>query len=530
MTDYTNLEKYAKIYNILNKILSVYVASKSQKIQLINEFESLRKTEPNSEVVKYCTSVFDSLTKLEEMSEIDDQQFLHGANFSPNACKDRSINIGGVRITVLYKTALPPGPRQHYIIESTTNDYKKMFGRFVLYKSSSDLGVIKLKLYGGESIPFGKPNDYVTSTLINMKLQTFIQDNDSSIPNYTLPFNRESYGKLSNKDKDIYFKSRFKDIVETKEHTNLLIALTKNPYVLKYFRTRKICNSSRALTNLSKWLYKFNIKCGRFNRSLEDGGPHFTSKDLAVFKKKHKLSVSAITNNVFLNINYITIFRIIAAYYKRYFEATTHLPTELFTSRVQIYDDPKIFTISTYELIVKERDNGQQFKYFYIKYFVQGFSDKEYTYPLFIVPEDSYTLPWGVYDCYVPSGLYFCKPLEYFSQCPIYNKKECEQRKVADYYFIGDLLSGGTIPPLGEDGEDEEENKVWLNQLRRDATQYCKFSDGKSIIRRNGPGKTCRYMRSGRKNTSNSLVGCCSEDPWKRFCVWEGSACMAKSY
>ena len=46
MTDYTNLEKYAKIYNILNKILSVYT-SKSEKIKLINEFESLRKTEPN---------------------------------------------------------------------------------------------------------------------------------------------------------------------------------------------------------------------------------------------------------------------------------------------------------------------------------------------------------------------------------------------------------------------------------------------------------------------------------------------------
>lgn len=422
--------KLKKMYNILMNILSVYT-SKTKKDTLTDAFKQLKNGVPDeyseNEFFIWCNTLFD--LEYEQKDSLTQQENVNWTS--------RSVDVDDdIKITILYK--YERNHRIHYVIESTTKDTTKSLGRFVLYESSSDLGVLKLEMELQNEGTYYKPNDYVTSTLINMKLQAFIHNLD----------------KVDEALDDDNLRKQIE------------VTLTRNPYVINYFTTRKICNSSPALNTITNWINCLGIKCGEFLKKTpgtycfyeKSNIPHPLYYDpylLARFINDHQLDVElrSIPTNVGLNFFYIKIFRIIAAYYKAKFVAVSP-PVKLFSS-IQKFKEQETFTINTYQTIVKEKGTNNKFKYFYIEYkILTGFDwinpNEWYNFPLCIVPVDSSTLPFGVYDCYVPGGLYFCKPLEYQIQCSWKYSVECGRRtmgQVDQYYFFGDLLSGWIIPP-----------------------------------------------------------------------------------
>ena len=103
-------------------------------------------------------------------------------------------------------------------------------------------------------------------------------------------------------------------------------------------------------------------------------------------------------------------------------------------------------------------------------------------------------LPFGVYDCYIPGGLYFCKPIEYAKQCPFQTSNvlpdECKRRKLGEagqYYFIGDLLSGWIIHPMqqGQQQQQQQQPQHQFPQQQRQPTSYGK-AEKKTFLPRGG--------------------------------------------
>lgn len=470
-------ETLLNLYYILNNILSVYTNDTDKK-QLIRNFLSFEQSRYSENIFlnqffHWCNNLFNLIQKQ--------------TNPEPETCPSRQF--GRIKITILYKYTRDR--RNHYVIES--EDVKNKLGRFVLYESLSDFGILKLKIKD-----YMKLNDYVTSTLINLEVQTWIRQLDKN-------------GEIDETKRDQYNEEakRMKKIEDT---------LIANPYVIYYFDTRTICNSSPGLNILTNWIRCLNINCGEFttpSKSFEPYPLYFDSYLLARFINDHQLDVElgSIPTNVGLDVDYIKIFRIIAAYYKKNFIAVS--PKTIEFSRTLLFERPSqcdwasdtwkeqpniLFTITTYQLKVKELETGNLFKYFYMEYKVNGFNwinpEELYTYPLCIVPDNSSMLPFGVYDCYIPGGLYFCKPIEYAKQCPFQTSNvlfdECKRRELGEagqYYFIGDLLSGWIIPPMqqGQQQQQQQQPQHQFPQQQRQPTSYGKAKNKTCLPSRKKP-------------------------------------------
>ena len=484
--EYNKQSEYSPLYNFLNNnVLSSHLQQRNwTELELkFNYF--LDNTEIPEPVETYCTEVFESFRELNDASD----EF--GSLCSGAACQNRSIRIGSTIFTILFR--IVNNQKCNYLIQSFDDDVDyKSLGTFVVYQSSSDLGMLKYRIFDRDTNQlFGKLNDYVTSTFINMDLQSYIQQCHSTIPNFTRVGGPSGSPAIKRynilldahqpQEAVAYYQNNKDEMTnernqkENRTHvwgsdptcpdnyhycnsnpygycvpglncndpnsqgpeislvTTFLTALSKNPYVIDYFGNRSRCPlADQFMENLMN-IPETN-KCGQTEfDSLEQ---------------------------------YEEIFKDLAQQYKQAFEATGGA-RELFTTQVAFSrhhtlncvrpdsvkgfsQQSKIFNIWAYELAIEENSTGNRFKYFYMEYSTNfpGYGAL-YTYPLLIIPEDSYTLPWGVYDCYVPGGLYFCKPVEYLKQCPIKSKDECSKRSLTPtYLFIGDLLSGETIPPL----------------------------------------------------------------------------------
>ena len=494
--EYNNQSNYSHLYNFLNnKVLSSHLSNRKWN-KLEKHFNRLKNNtykpghwayqddiEAHKPVETYCTEVFDAFRKLNDASP-EFRALCSGA-----ACRDRSIRIGSTIFNILFR--IVNNQKCNYLIQSFDVDYKSL-GTFVVYQSSSDLGMLKYRIFDSSTGRlFSKLNDYVTSTFINMDLQSYIQQCHSTIPNFTRVGGPSGSPAIKRynilldahqpQEAVAYYQNNKEEMTnernqkENRTHvwgsdptcpdnyhycnsnpygycvpglncndpnsqgpeislvTTFLTALSKNPYVIDYFGNRSRCPlADQFMENLMN-IPETN-KCGQTEfDSLEQ---------------------------------YEKIFKDLAQQYKQAFEATGGA-RELFTTQVAFSrhhtlncvrpdsvkgfsQQSKIFNIWAYELAIEENSTGNRFKYFYMEYSTNfpGYGAL-YTYPLLIIPEDSYTLPWGVYDCYVPGGLYFCKPVEYLKQGPIKSKDECSKRSLTPtYLFIGDLLSGETIPPL----------------------------------------------------------------------------------
>lgn len=132
----------------------------------------------------------------------------------------------------------------------------------------------------------------------------------------------------------------------------------------------------------------------------------------------------------------------------------------MYTYKFELYGI--IVSVNLYKLQIKDIDE-KIYDYYYIKYnmnddnFIQPYVNTSYYFPLFIIPISSKVNQYGIYDCYMPGCLYFCKPFEYIQQCSI-TYTECTVRRVFNYYFIGDKLSEYTVFTNKDNEQQAEEN------------------------------------------------------------------------
>ena len=181
--EYNNQSNYSPLYNFLNnKVLSSHLQQRKWTEQKWNELElNFKNIKDNTDIPEpvetYCTEVFEAFRELDNASA-EFRSLCSGA-----ACQNRSIRIGSTIFTILFR--IVNNQKCNYLIQSFDVDYKSL-GTFVVYQSSSDLGMLKYRIFNRDTNQiFGKLNDYVTSTFINMDLQSYIQQCHSTIPNFT---------------------------------------------------------------------------------------------------------------------------------------------------------------------------------------------------------------------------------------------------------------------------------------------------------------------------------------------------------
>jgi len=299
---------------------------------------------------------------------------------------------------------------------------------FSAYQSNSEMGTWRLKYiiyhWNGARI-YEKPGDYVTGTFIHLSLQSFIFDNFKNLNDFIGEYEQDE---------------KIKKFINTrKQELDSCIKSDSN-------------SSFNKLNSFSKEIY---AQCGYFNRYQS---PNILI-DLPKIKKKINEFVDV--NNIDINklfkfkfdseklIDfYIQIVSIIKEFIILNFKVSSKI--------IKVYNYTFIYeqleiNVEVFNLIITDNSDKKNYSYSYIEYTFNNctenfkdFCNKKYYFPYFIIPQDSKVNCFGVYDCFMNSYIYFCKPIEYKIQC--YLEDECEKRSMGDnYYFIGDFLSEYTV-------------------------------------------------------------------------------------
>ena len=346
---------------------------------------------------------------------------------------------------ILYTTVTE---RFYTVIESISIQ-NNINTKFVVYRSLSEVGTWRLACSGGYGIMFmklQKPGDYVTGTFIHIKLQLFINNNIETVIKID--------GKLNTEDDALISSKYIRDFIEYRE--NMLCDSDE------FSKLRDFCKNIKSLCG--------DYGDGRGKKQFIINGE--VSEKIKIFMESNDLKYREYDNNddIYMN-DYKYILQIIKEYIEKKFvkisEPKFQYSYNFNINRINIID------INVYEQEMKSLNNSETYLYYYIEYKINisdnnelesdytsdSYSDNEnenenkiikgenlfpktYNAPLFIIPTQSKITNYGVYDCYITGCFYFCKPIEYRTQCEIKWGKECNKREIGfNYLFIGDIIS-----------------------------------------------------------------------------------------
>jgi len=343
-------------------------------------------------------------------------------------------------------------------IKSTNNNHTESFS---LYSSNSEMGMWRLAIPHGTM--YDKLNDYITTTFVHISLQKFIS---------------EKYNYVAG------------------------IYPLKNHYMLDeksdMFRTfvdggGEVCQNE-TYNELSTFVKEIKAICGELVKDvLFDYDIDSNMEKVKTFIDNHQLGLSyskdlSNYDNKFLH-NRIFIIKVIQKYIELKFnilgqeEMIYHYTTEL--TRKSSPEKITDIDCNVYKLIIT--DGLDSFEYYYLDYklnnnlifkeYSNDFINQTYYIPLFIIPQNTRVNHFGVYNCYMPSSFYFCKPMDYLNQIigefplpgtvmhhDVLIKRNIQVPKGFNFYlFIGDLISPFTFK--SDNKEASISNSTKLSQL-----------------------------------------------------------------
>jgi hypothetical protein len=302
-------------------------------------------------------------------------------------------------------------------------DTNEKISSFWVYRSNSELGIWRLcisstynidKMISGKGTWYkGNANtDYVQSTFIHISLQNFINDNLELIPKNKMSMNKEE--RIKEMDDECVCdvmgntKCRHFKLVKIVDDPNRTII--ESPF-------KEIYNKER----------NHGIGCGRLN-------PDTNSIDLKKILEEFTTSFGKTYNIVNLNI--------VTNNYQFTFVNTIHLQGDIYSIELHrkypIKRDTQTNVVLLYFMVVNMTPIIQKTSVFY-ENVSQICMKKYHIFPFFLTIPTAKINEVGLYDKYIPCGLYVCKLFDY----SIASAKQCTNEEINSgrcnelYSYIG---------------------------------------------------------------------------------------------
>jgi len=379
------------------------------------------------------------------------------------------IEIDNIRFTLLLMTRLNENYQKLIKIKvNVLNEPRetKIYPDFWIYQSNSELGLWRLCIFSdprrtrvveGIFSPFGKGVDYVQSTLVHLELQTFINKNIHNIR--FEGFDPEKHKCICSER----FNGCDQPIPDDFDDEVPLIDMIINDDDIRpiYEEPFKSINDE--------------ITCGIVNpkKNINAILKHFSIN----FKEQYNIvNITLVDNNNFIFMNIIKSNGYI---YSIELERKIYLPDSK-TNRILLY--VMITQLKTHNISESE----------YSENITNICGKKFHIFPFLLTPLDSKINFYGIYDHYIPCGVFICKLFDYTYQC---SEEEGSLYKCShSYSYIGNRYYN--LFPLQELVEHLQstcsiKSKSSKKKSRKRRKTY-KFHNKKFFIKTRGRSKTRR--------------------------------------
>lgn len=300
--------------------------------------------------------------------------------------------------------------------------------RIIFYRSNSDSGLLRFAVCSNlnhgcylKNISGKQGIDYITETIIHIKLQGFIFDNINKIPysfydnekNKNFENNKEIFLKLNNK---FFFAD---DSTLDKDHINIMNNLTNN-FQISPSNIFKFYNFN-SYDNIPYFnLLKFNISCGEViaHYSIINMKKEFIKITPDNPRYKYIQIMNKIINDILptdeikSDINYYKIYYNILSNYLREIGLTIKGNLEYITKYISTLDEC-IIKFNVYSIEIKIEDDMYILYCALYRVWNKEIYLGEFNTTINIVRSDNKILPTGQNNFVISMGNYICKVINY---------------------------------------------------------------------------------------------------------------------
>lgn len=403
-------------------------AEQASRLQKQQRDEKLRVKQEKEQQKRRLHPQHDFQKKQEEENKHNKQEDVGHIPTSEN-----SIYIDGIHFYIIGCCKSDRGGREYVHIESRHGMEKR---QFFFYRSQSETGMWRYCLKVSWLNMYWKGDNYITSTFVHMKLQSFIDNrvaaNNNAIHRLTeedvkdacLPSSFEHFEKLQT----MFNKSHFYD--------------TKQEPALKIIG---YCNPGTCFVgehSIEEFLQKLDT-----NESANPLKSSFNSTYTSVYEEEKKRIFPVVKNH---DAQIIAIYAAISAIMKQNFILSSSSPTYL-SSR--IFDHGFRVIHNFYSVNIKSKLTSKEFTLIYSHYQLtiphSSLFNGSHFILINLLPVPNYITKYGVNETVIDAGPYIYKMWEYAEQCPIGIKDRNIQSKAGNCYtYIGDFQEN--VWPLDE--------------------------------------------------------------------------------
>ena len=328
---------------------------------------------------------------------------------------ENTISIGNFDFTVLSKGFA--NDRDHVLIESKNKESGEI-SKFVCYRSLSESGIWRVCIFTGGYV---KGINYIVSSFVNMDLQNKINQIYNSIQN------EENIIKYCHIDKDAPNKSNSEKLMQIINDNNRF-------HLDPIFNTLSKCSPGVC----------FNKHIGIIENLLaKRGGPtyEYEAKLKDIIKSK-KLSQSIMhpTKEQDIKIYYDSMSTYLSEYFKLKTEIINQIGTFEFKFGTNITFKHNFYSVVISNTVLNLDYNLYFSKYEYINNNNTTFNGIYYT-VLNVIPIDSNTNQFGLYEKIISAGVYIYKIMDYRDQVGLDSTRNIELNDGTIYQFFGDLVT-----------------------------------------------------------------------------------------
>ncbi len=308
-----------------------------------------------------------------------------------------------------------------FLIISSLYENFSEYDKFVVYSSQSELDLKRLFYMKDININhyYKGNNDYTQQTLIDLRLQKFICSVEDRLTyikfhDYLYPREINEIGVITDDIKD--------NIDEPKRILNI------DPFI-NLFKNQCGVGQNINDTRPDKEIYdEIKLNLNKYSNQLESYFDIDNPKFLYSYKKDIK--VNELGNEIIVVYFLMSVFSVNLI--------DKHNEENKFILYFMIYDLCNFNYISLYDNLenngINDEDNYEKNYSFDSKYSNSYIKNKKCKYrnyfaPISIVPYNGQITKYGLQDCFIKTGNYSCKPIEYNSQCTKYEN---------NLYIIGD--------------------------------------------------------------------------------------------